>query len=261
MNETLTKLLLGPLFLAQGAYARLATPRLPEPLGSRQGTVGAGQALRLLVMGDSCAAGVGVNTQEEALSRMLVSRLAGDFQVSWRLLARSGLVTREAPRLLRQLCGETFDVAVVSVGGNDVVSWLEVSTWRKQLAALIDALHREAGVREVVISYIPPMHLFIAMPQPLRWYVGRKTVSFNAHMERLICSRPHCHFLEPDIPLDSSLLAVEGFHPGPIIYQLWADSATTIIKTLFHDGRNQHLAAHPPLRDRFHGSAVAETGQ
>ena len=50
---------LAPLLVAQALRTRRVTPRLPEAAGERSGTQGEGPRLRLLVLGDSAAAGVG----------------------------------------------------------------------------------------------------------------------------------------------------------------------------------------------------------
>ena len=53
------KLMLSPLLVAQALLTRARLPRLPEPDGERHGVVGEGAPLRLLILGDSSAAGVG----------------------------------------------------------------------------------------------------------------------------------------------------------------------------------------------------------
>ena len=76
MGYHFTTIGLGPVLLAQGHYVRRVTPRLPEPEGLRQGVEGSGPPLRLLILGDSSAAGVGVATQAEAArARRRVSRV------------------------------------------------------------------------------------------------------------------------------------------------------------------------------------------
>ena len=87
------KLALSPVLVAQGVYTRLRTPRLPEATGPRSGVVGSGPMLRLLVLGDSSAAGVGVGLQRDALAGPLARALArqSHLQVHWQLLARTGL--------------------------------------------------------------------------------------------------------------------------------------------------------------------------
>jgi hypothetical protein len=68
MLYQLTTLALGPLLLAQGLYVRRKTPLLPEPPGARSGFAGTGRLLRVLILGDSAAAGVGAASQLSALS-------------------------------------------------------------------------------------------------------------------------------------------------------------------------------------------------
>ena len=58
MRLAMTTLALAPLLVVQGWYVKRVTPRLPEAEGARQGVTGQGQRLRLLVVGDSAAAGV-----------------------------------------------------------------------------------------------------------------------------------------------------------------------------------------------------------
>lgn len=122
MIEILSKITLGPVLLAQGLYTRWVTPRLPEPVGERAGVSGIGPRLRLLILGDSAAAGVGVTSQDDALAGKLVARLSGDFAVSWRLLAQSGLDTREVVQLLERSAAERFDAntptLIVDFAGN-----------------------------------------------------------------------------------------------------------------------------------------------
>ena len=64
------KLALAPLLVAQAVRTRKRAPVLPEPAGPRQGCVGQGDGveLRLLIAGDSSAAGVGVAHQDQALA-------------------------------------------------------------------------------------------------------------------------------------------------------------------------------------------------
>ena len=66
MTHWLLTLLLGPLLLYQGFRVRRNILLLPEPPGERTGTAGDGPPLRLLVTGDSAAAGVGAAHQQSA---------------------------------------------------------------------------------------------------------------------------------------------------------------------------------------------------
>ena len=70
MLDVATRIALGPILIAQARRLRLTALELPEPRGPRRGTVGqGGTVLRVLVAGDSSAAGVGARTQRDALAR------------------------------------------------------------------------------------------------------------------------------------------------------------------------------------------------
>ena len=89
--------LLWPLLWLQAWHVRRITPRMPEPPGRRAGTAGHGSLIRLLVAGDSGAAGVGAPTQDQALCGHLVRRLSRHHTVQWCVLAVNGL---DSPGLL-----------------------------------------------------------------------------------------------------------------------------------------------------------------
>ncbi|HMY01436.1 MAG TPA: SGNH/GDSL hydrolase family protein, partial [Agitococcus sp.] len=95
MRLAMTTLALAPLLVVQGWYVKRITPRLPEAEGARQGITGQGQRLRLLVVGDSAAAGVGAVHQREALVGQLTAELAAQFEVSWLLIAKTGFTTAD----------------------------------------------------------------------------------------------------------------------------------------------------------------------
>ena len=214
--ETLAKILLGPLLLAQGLYTRRVTPKLPEAEGDRQGEAGSGDVLRLLIVGDSAAAGVGAATQGEALSGRLVARLADDYQLSWKLWAHSGLDSQGLLELLEQHAPEPFDVALLSIGVNDVTSSLTLDQWLARQRRLMALLCDKYAVRQIVVSPLPPMHLFPALPQPLRWFLGFRARRFNAHLADLAACLDQCTMLTTPLAPEPGLMASDGFHPGPM---------------------------------------------
>lgn len=238
MSERLSKLLLGPLLLLQGLYTRRVTPRLPEASGARQGLAGNGARLRLLIVGDSAIAGVGAPTQDEALSGQLVARLAEGFQVSWQLWAQTGLDSQGLLELLDSQDAQPFDVAVLGIGVNDVTSSLGADQWLTRQQRLLGVLKDKFAVQQLVISPLPPMHLFPALPQPLRWYLGNRARRFNQHLATLIAAQPSCSLLTLSLAPEAGMMAADGFHPGPVIYSLWAEHAARAITGQRHTDKN-----------------------
>jgi len=225
MSLTL-KLALSPLLVAQGVLTRRRMPRLPEPSGERHGVVGRGPRLRLLIAGDSSAAGVGVVTQREALAPQLAATLAArcHARVEWRLLARSGLTTAQTLHLLQRepMPQVQADLAVIVTGVNDVVD--QVPSHRAVAAreSLANWLRNGAGVQHVVFAPLPPVHHFPGLPQPLRWVAGADARRHNAAMARWARTRGDVTLVEMELPLDRTMMAEDGFHPGEPAYRYCA---------------------------------------
>ncbi|KAB0496309.1 SGNH/GDSL hydrolase family protein [Pseudomonas vancouverensis] len=232
-TETLAKLLLGPLLLLQGLHTRRVTPKLPEAEGERRGEAGDGASLRVLIVGDSAAAGVGALTQDQALSGRLVKRLAERHRVSWQLWARSGLDSQALLDLLEQQVAEPFDVALLSIGVNDVTGTLAVDPWIDRQQRLMKLLCDKFAVKLILVSPVPPMHLFPALPQPLRWFLGFRARRFNTRLADLTTRLEQCTLLNISLAPEAGLMASDGFHPGPKIYSQWADDAARVIDQRF----------------------------
>jgi len=166
------KVALAPILVAQAIATRRRAPVLPEAEGERAGVVGGAAAptLRLLVAGDSSAAGVGVAHQEQAVIGHLVRALhrATGRRIEWALRARTGLTTRGVHDLLVGAVPFPADVAVVITGVNDVIDQVTTRRAVRDRAALADWLLGSAGVRHVVFAPLPPMDRFPLLPQPLR---------------------------------------------------------------------------------------------
>lgn len=222
MRHLLATAALGPLLLLQGRRVRRVTPRLPEPPGPRAGQAGTGPLLRLLVAGDSAAAGVGAATQDEALAGRLVAALASRRALEWRLEATTGDTTAQAHARLATLGPARFDVVVLSLGVNDVTAGVGRGRWRAQQEALAELVQERFAPRALLFTAVPPMHLFPALPQPLRWYLGARARDFNATLADWLPRRPGCHLVAPDFDPDPAHMAADGFHPGPGAYAAWA---------------------------------------
>lgn len=213
---------LGPMFWVQGRYVRRVTPRLPEPPGERSGIKGTGPRLRLLLTGDSAAAGVGASSQAEALSGQLVQSLSKHFTVEWELVARSGLDSKGILETLQTVRAARFDVVVMSMGVNDVTGLMSPSEWNGWQNQLAQEIDRRFEPALLVHSAVPPMERFTALPQPLRWFMGCWASEMNRQLADSLASdsnRLVHHPFEQRVP---GGLASDGFHPGPLAYKVWA---------------------------------------
>jgi lysophospholipase L1-like esterase len=226
MSLTL-KLALSPLLVAQALHTRSRVPRLPEAAGARQGVHGRGPArIRLLIVGDSSAAGVGVATQGEALAGQLIPLLAQRcaVQIHWTLCARSGLTTAQTLALLRDTTLPMSDLAVVVTGVNDVVDQVASSRAMRARDHIANLLRNGAGVQHVVFCPLPPIHQFPSLPQPLRWIAGADARRHNRTLREWVALRQaqmgDVSTLSLDgVRLGADTMASDGFHPGAPVYR------------------------------------------
>ncbi|MFC3613121.1 SGNH/GDSL hydrolase family protein [Lutimaribacter marinistellae] len=210
-----------PVLAAQGLAVRSRARLLPEPEGARSGRAGRGPNLRLLILGDSSAAGVGAGTQAQALSGQLVARLGRHYAVQWRLEAATGRTTADALAALERVDGP-IDMAVTALGVNDVTRGVSRTRFADRQAVLLDRL-ATMGARRIVVSGVPPMERFPALPQPLAWVLGRQAARLDGALAALASARPHVEHLHFDMPEDPALAASDGYHPSPRAYALWAE--------------------------------------
>ena len=181
------KLALLPVLLAQGKRVRASALKLPEAAGERHGVAGTGHvALRVLIVGDSSAAGVGVGTQDDAFAGQLAQALAErtGAAVGWQLVATSGHTAGDAARALAGATLQTADLLVTALGVNDVVGQTRAAAF---LAAL-DEIHALAVTRAQVTHTwhcgLPPMGTFPLLPPPLRWILGRDAAHLDDALVR-----------------------------------------------------------------------------
>lgn len=231
IQHQLASVLLAPVLLVQGRYVQRVALMLPEAAGPREGITGDGPPLRLLVVGDSAAAGVGVGTQSEALVGQTVAALAQSHTVHWQLIARTGATTAGTLKHLTKTPAAAFDVAVTSLGVNDVTAGRALPAWLAQQQTLVALLQSKFQVQRIILSGLPPVHKFPALPQPLRWYVGKQVRRFDRALWTWAQTQPNCDYVNLNLDFDVSWMASDKFHPGPPIYQHWGKAIAQQIQS------------------------------
>ena len=215
--------LLAPLLWLQARHVRRVTPRMSEPPGRRTGITGSGTLVRLLVAGDSGAAGVGAPTQEQALCGQLVRRLSRHHTVAWCVMAANGLDSPGLMKLLQDAPCARFDVVVLSMGANDATGLCAPARWALWQTRLAEVIALRFAPALLVHSAVPPMHACLALPQPLRWFMGRWARRMNLSLALLLVDQAgrimHWH---PETTTTAGM-ATDGIHPSPEGYAAWAD--------------------------------------
>lgn len=217
-----------PLLTVQGRRVRRLTPRLPEAAGPDNGLCGAHHgsvALRLLAVGESPVAGVGVGTHEEAIAAALANALSQQLArpVSWRACGLNGVTVAQAQtRLLPLVPAEPVDLLLVAFGVNDSTSFQSSDRWQGDLARLLQALQERCGPRLTLLSGVPPMGHFLSLPQPLRWVLGMKAAALDRAAATMAAATPGVlHVpMRPDT-LAPGLMASDNYHPSAAGCTVW----------------------------------------
>lgn len=235
-------LTLVPALLIQGYRVKKNTLRLSEPQGIRQGTMGKGKPLSILILGDSAAAGVGVEHQQDALLGSLLHELKQDFEISYQLEAKTGDTTVQVLERTQLLKNQHFDVVISSVGVNDVTKLTAPKKWIQLQQQFYTEIENKFSPQLILVTSVPPMDLFPALPNPLGWLFGQYSSAMNQKLANFIQNKQlqrkaTCYqLIQFDLAHFKTLnlqMAKDGFHPSKEIYQIWAGEIANKIKNIF----------------------------
>lgn len=221
-----------PVYVWQGVGVRLRTERLLPPIGSFTGELeGKGETVRLLVLGDSSAVGIGVTTTADNLAGYLgtiLNRRSGQ-PVFWRAAgfnsATSGQIRDHVvPNLERA----PWTHIALSVGTNDIKNFHTLSRFKREFGGLIYALKARFPDAEIFWSQAIDMRKVPALPEPMASLLEIRAEAFNRLGARLCAERgvtavPRLAGIEPEGFSD------DGFHAGSNGYRSWAEHLTDYV--------------------------------
>ena len=217
-----------PVLVVQGRRVRRTVERLPEAGGTTGRVGGSGDALRVVVVGDSVAAGVGVRGHERSMAGRLAHRLHARTErpVEWEVAARSGV---DAAGVAALLTGSPVldgaDVVVVSVGVNDVKNLGSDRAFRAGLLELLGVVTERAPSARVFLLGLPPVDRLPALPRPLADLLGARGRRLDRLGREVAATFSQVRRLDlTDEALDAvaTPFAPDGFHPGEELHDLLA---------------------------------------
>lgn len=226
-----------PIIIIQGVKVRKDTPRLIEASGDRDGLAGQGDPLSLLILGDSAAAGVGVETQQDALSGAIMSQLKNEYTLQWKLHAKTGDTTKQVYQAVQQLEHKKYDIVITSIGVNDVTKLTSAKSWIKQQKQLFTQIQKQFQPKLIIVSGVPPMQHFPALPNPLAWLFGKYAEQMNQTLQQWLAPQSQFRFIQYDIESFQAMdlpMASDGFHPSKEIYAIWGQQVATLIRQTFN---------------------------
>lgn len=221
-----------PLLVPLALHARRHALRLAPAAGPWRGLAGAGlpgEPLRLLVLGESTAVGVGVGCLRHALAGQLAQALAErqGRSVAWRVCGESGITAVQASRrLLPQVLDEPVDLALLVFGVNDTTRITSLRRWQAALGGMAVAL-RASGAR-VAFSGVPPLQHFCALPWLLRRVLGARAALLDGRL-RQVASQVGAGHYPLRLEFSADYLAADGYHPSSLGYRTWAQGLAAAI--------------------------------
>lgn len=206
-----------PLVLPQAIRFRRNAPRFTPATGEPRGVVGAGNAVRLLGIGDSIIAGVGAERFEQAIVARAADELARRLpaRVSWEAVGKIGPRTERVVRqLIPSLERTPYDFIILSCGVNDATALMTRRRWRHALVRALDALSAHSPHAVIGVVGMPPMGRFTLLPQPLRTIFGLRALSFDAMLRDTLTAYPRAVHLPLAASTEPGQIAPDGFHPS-----------------------------------------------
>ncbi|GAA1964792.1 SGNH/GDSL hydrolase family protein [Terrabacter lapilli] len=216
------------LLRAEALMARRIVGQRFEGAPSDSGTYGSGSGapLRFLVLGDSTGVGMGADHAHETIGATIATAVSS-YSGRPVELTNVAVIGAESPGLDEQVeralaAVPAPDLAVISVGANDVTHRIDTSVAVRHLGEAVSRLRR-AGA-EVVVGTCPDLGALEPLPQPLRWLArrwsrdlaaaqtvavveaGGRAVSVGDLLSEAFSAEPHVMFSK------------DRFHPSPAGY-------------------------------------------
>jgi lysophospholipase L1-like esterase len=215
-----------PFLYLQSKYVRRKIGRLPDAAGATNGKFGAeSDKAKLLVIGESTAAGVGARTHETALAGQFarfLSRKIGK-SVEWNVIGKSGITVAETiQELVPKIPNEKFDYVLVALCGNEVLKLRSPRAFRRDMLRLLGILRAKNPDATFFITNAPVVRLSPVLPHPIKFILGHLSAlhdknirQFTAPMDKIL------YFPQPSEVTDDFF--ADGIHPSEKGYALWSE--------------------------------------
>ncbi|ASU79923.1 GDSL family lipase [Actinopolyspora erythraea] len=196
------------------------------PAGDESGT---DSPLDFAVLGDSSAAGLGVEVASELPGVRLATGLADELERPVRLSTHAvvGSTTRRLDAQVDVVLRDPPRLALVLIGANDVTTRIPVSTSTRLLERGV-ARMTDAGVA-VVVGTCPDLGVIRPIPQPLRSVARRRSLTLAREQRRAVeraggHAVPLADLLSPEfLTRPVELFGRDRFHPSAAGYEMAAD--------------------------------------
>lgn len=219
---------LSPILVPQARHLRRIIPRLPDAALPWTGRFEGHRPLQLLVFGDSTAAGVGADTQQEALPGSLARQFSERFRrgTSWRAIGENGATSRDLlTRFIAEACDSSYDVVFLSIGANDALGLRSRGAFSRDIRRLVERLREASPDAVILVSLMPRFDRFASLVNPLRWNLALHATSLDDGARAAVTGLPGVFAIPKPPPYTATFWASDLFHPSAAGYQEWVNFA------------------------------------
>lgn len=216
-----------PLLLTQGIWLKKKVLRLHPPIDHPEGVFnGKNQELKILGLGESTMAGVGISKHTETLTGLTASRMSQlmNRTLHWKILAESGIKIAEMNELIKRQSFLEADVILIAIGGNDIFKLTPSWKWELSIKHCVSLIQEKSQHPLIIFSTVPPVGHFPAIPHPLKLVYGLWANLLQDSMNRILNSDLEAYLLIEDFPKSRAFFLEDGVHPSPLAYRLWAEA-------------------------------------
>lgn len=214
-----------PVLYVQGKRLRRDTPILPDAAAPANGTVPGPNPLRLLVLGDSTAAGVGAETHDTALAGSLARELHERWGrgVEWLAIGESGATARDLrERYLPKALEGSYDFVFLTVGANDALKLRSRRAFVGDVRSILSQLRERNPQAVLMMSSLPAFFRFELLPQPLKRNLYRHSSSLESGARAMVAGFDNAVMSPKPPPYTDGFFASDLFHPSSEGYRDWA---------------------------------------
>jgi lysophospholipase L1-like esterase len=222
-----------PIYALQGTWVRSTTMRMDPAVCPLTGTPGAvsvnlpgrGEEIRMLIIGDSSAGGVGVDSMHDSLGYHLLHILNEKTgrPVKGSALGFNSAVAEELrDEVVGNLEHKDWTHVVISVGINDAKNFHSVRRWTKGFGRLIFALRARFPEARIIWPEILAVKDMPRLPSPLRDIMELRAQLLNKR-GRCLCADRGAYALPRIMHGGPECYSLDGFHANSHGYRHFAN--------------------------------------
>lgn len=212
-----------PFLFFEAAQIKRTGIRLPSLSENKK--FGNGKS-KLLLIGESTAAGVGASSIEKTLGGNLSSLFGKDYELV--NLGKNGLTARQAYSFLKKNQGDKplkINGLILFLGANDCFRLTRPGHFKDSLQQLITSASTDYQPDWIYLADIPPVHLFPAFSILMKKFLKIQRSYLQQEMVELATNNRKIIFAPIYLDLQPDFFSKDKIHPSDKGYQKIAEFA------------------------------------